>query len=159
MPSGAFARLAGLVGMAGSVDDEHWRWRVYQAACDRPDARDLLLEATLAEPDGLLAVGIAYAMVEREGCDDAPSWVDAVPPPDRDRVAARAADVARLRTVQRPGTAASDDEVASWSDWLQRRVASTSASTDVLRALELEGRYRRIRGAARERLTVLSREP
>ncbi|WP_141372239.1 hypothetical protein [Cellulomonas cellasea] len=150
----ALAELLRLVRRDGEIDprDEHDRWAVYQAALARADVAGPLLAATVAEPEPALAVGVAFAMLERLPAVEAEPWVRAVPEPEREKVRARAGDLAVLRGRTPVDAGAAEPEVAAWSDWLQRRLAAESHSAAVLVLLEAHGRTRRVRGLARERL-------
>ncbi|MBB2924862.1 hypothetical protein [Cellulomonas cellasea] len=150
----AFAELVRLLGRDGTIDprDEHERWAVYQAALARGDLLGPLLAATVAEPEPALAVGVAFAMLERLPAGEAEPWVRAVPEPEREKVRTRATDLAVLHGRTPADAAAAEREVAAWSDWLQWRLAAESHSAAVLTLLEAHGRTRRVRGLARERL-------
>ena len=134
--------------------DEHQRWGVYRQALTRPDLVPQLLAATTDEPDGAIAVGVVFEMLERLDPDEAAPWIDAVPASHRDKVLDRARDLGVLRACVPPDSAASSDAVDSWSDWLQRRLVHDTASRDVLVLLEAHGRTRRVRGRARSRLAA-----
>lgn len=140
---------------AADVNDEHWRWHVYQAAIASPTHWDLLLEATGAEPE--IPLPVVLEMLERVTDADASRWVAALGDRDRDRAfaQARATDVATSQRFASTDATTSDAVVQGWSDWLQRRVAHRTESPEVLRVLEEHGRTRRVRGAAREGLIAL----
>lgn len=158
--SPALAELVRLLGRDGETDlrDEHGRWAVYQAAPARADVAGPLLAATVAEPEPALAVGVAFAMLERLPAGEAEPWVRAVPEPEREKVRARAGDLAVLRGRTPVDAVAVEPEVAAWSDWLQRRLADESHSAAVLTLLAAHGRTRRVRGVARERVVRSRRE-
>ncbi|WP_454043329.1 hypothetical protein [Cellulosimicrobium sp. Marseille-Q8652] len=143
--------LADALAMTGDAADEHWRWAVYRRATEVPALRTTLLRAVEVEPDAAVAVGVAWAVLERDDAETA-RWVAAVPAPDRRRVESRAAEIAVLRGVRSLDTAPSAQDVNGWSDWLQRRVVTEVDGRRVLAALAEHGRTRRVRGAARERL-------
>ncbi|RYV49361.1 hypothetical protein [Pengzhenrongella frigida] len=153
----ALDRLAGAVQMKGDAGDEHWRWSVYRAVFERAELREQLLDAALEEEDPALSVGVAFEMLEREPGSAAATWVGVAPTNDRDRVLARARDVATLRDHQTSDARASAEEVGRWSDWLQRRAAESTSSIAVQEALESDGRTRRIRGGAKNRLQASQR--
>ncbi len=134
--------------------DEHQRWDVYRQALARPGLEPQLLATTANEPDGAIAVGVVFEMLERLDPDAAAPWIEAVPASHRDKVLTRAGDLAILRACVPPDAAASSDAVDSWSDWLQRRLVDDTASLGVLALLEVHGRTRRVRGRARSRLAA-----
>jgi hypothetical protein len=159
-PGGPFARLAQALGMtdpAADVNDEHWRWHVYQEAIASAAHWELLLEATEAEPE--IPLPVVLEMLERVADADAPRWVAALGDRDPARAfaQARAADMATSRRLAVTDATTSDAVVQGWSDWLQRRVAHHTESAEVLRVLEAHGRTRRVRGAAREGLIAIRR--
>ena len=159
-PGGPFARLAQALGMtdpAADVNDEHWRWQVYQKAIATPAHGELLLEATRAEPE--IPLPVVLEMLEHVTDADAARWVAALGDRGQDRAfaQARAADMATSRRFAVADATTSESAVQTWSDWLQRRVAHHTESADVLRVLEAHGRTRRVRGAAREGLIAIRR--
>lgn len=144
--------LAASAGVTADLSDEHARWALYLWAFDHDDSWPSLLRATQVEPDPALATGIALEMIARVPDDAAASWVAARPDAAGDLVPRRAREMAVLRHCQRASAAGRVGEVAEWSDWLQRRVSTTSPDLEVLERLRDEGRTRRVRAAAGERL-------
>lgn len=152
--SASFAELARMLDVDLDARDEHERWDVYRRALARPELEPQLLAATVSEPDGAVAVGVVFKMLERLDPDEAAPWIHAVPASYRDKAVSRARDLAILRAFVPPDAVAASEAVDTWSDWLQRRVVDETASRDVLTLLEAHGRTRRVRGRARSRLAA-----
>lgn len=150
--SAGFAELARLLGVKVDARDEHQRWDAYQQALADPDLEEHLLAATADEPDGAIAVGVVFAMLERLDPDACGPWIRAVPASHRHLVVDRADDLAVLRAGTPSDAGVPGRDVDTWSDWLQRRLVDATASRDVLALLEARGRTRRVRGRARHRL-------
>lgn len=144
--------LAASAGVTADLSDEHARWALYLWAFDHDDSWPSLLRATQVEPDPALATGIALEMIARVPDDGAANWVAACPGTAGDLVQRRARETGVLRDCQRASPARRAGEVAEWSDWLQRRTATTSPDVEVLERLRDEGRTRRVRAVAGERL-------
>lgn len=134
--------------------DEHQRWEVYQHALTRPGLEPQLLAATTREPDGAIAVGVVFEMLERLDPDETAPWIEAVPASHRDKVLNRARELVILRACVPPDAVAASEAADTWSDWLQRRLVDDTASRDVLTLLQTHGRTRRVRGRARSRLAA-----
>lgn len=152
--SASFTELARILDLNVDARDEHQRWDAYRQALTRPDLLQQLLAATTDEPDGAIAVGVVFEMLERLDPDEAAPWIEAVPAPHRDKVLNRAHDLAILRACVSPDAVAVSEAADTWSDWLQRRLVDDTASRDVLTLLETHGRTRRVRGRARSRLAA-----
>lgn len=152
--SAGLAELAHILDGDVEARDEHQRWDVCRQVLTRPGLEPQLLAATADEPDGAIAVGVVFEMLERLDPNEAAPWIEAVPASHRDKVLNRAGDLAILRACVPPDATAASDAVDSWSDWLQRRLVDDTASPDVLALLEVHGRTRRVRGRARSRLAA-----
>lgn len=150
--AGAVGIVALRANAAGDLGDEHVRWAVYRWAFDHDETWEDLLEATRVDPDTTLAAGVVLEMLTRVPTSAAGSWIAACPGEARALAAGRARDVEILRRCQRESGARGSAPASEWSDWLQRRVASTSPDPRVLALLAEEGRTRKVRVAARERL-------
>lgn len=150
--SAAFVALAEMVGRAGEGHpaDEHGRWEVYSVAIGEPRTWEALWAAVRFEPE--LGTAAVLPMLERVPTVEHAHWLAALPEDQRDFAAARASDVATLRSLVGEDASAAAGDVDAWSDWLQRRLASDTGSASVLAVLEAHARTRRVRGLARERL-------
>lgn len=150
--TGALGALARALGTVHDDADPDASRALLAAAVCRPYLDPLLLRAVAEEPDLRVAVGTAVSVLERGGTPDPGAWADAVPAPGRERVRERARDVATLLAHCAPDAAATPEDVATWSDWLQHRLVGRTPSHDVLRRLEAHGRERSVRRSARARL-------
>ncbi|MFI2235840.1 hypothetical protein [Streptomyces chrestomyceticus] len=135
--------------------DGHTRWALHRTAIEHQAALPALLRAVKAERDASVASGVVGDVLEHLPPQERPIWVEALAPSVRGFSARRAHELAVLESI-RGGTfmgATDPDIIESWSDWLQRRIA-TDVTTDqnVLRALAARGRTKRIRHLARETL-------
>lgn len=139
----------------GPWDDEHDRWELYRDALDqgRIDPLRRLLEV---EPDRHVAASVVLSVLEDAPDGDLDGWAHAVGPEARALVVTRVAEIRTERALEE-GLPLGDAAAASWSDRLQRVLAASSARPDVLEALAVEGRTRRVRGRAQHRLGELRR--
>lgn len=144
------------VGPPGSDEDEHWRWWVYSSAVEDPTTWSALLRLVSEEPDPHVAESVVLLMVERVDPTTATEWVDLLPAEHQGLPRARLRDVV-LRDRVLAGDHVAVDEISGWTRWLQREVAGSSESQEVLSVLEASGATRRIRGLARERMIALRR--
>lgn len=144
------------VGPPRPDEDEHWRWWVYSSAVEDPTTWSALLRLVSEEPDPHVAESVVLLMVERVDPTTATEWVDLLPAEHQGFPRARLRDVV-LRDHVLAGGHVAVDEVPGWTGWLQREVAGSSESQDVLSVLEASGATRRIRGLARERMIALRR--
>ncbi len=109
-----------------TLSSGHERWRIYQRAMEMPQAWADLLAAIASDPDRGVAAGVAVPLLER------------VPPQMRDAVVATLADgnghdyaAARSRELGileslsdgRYDVGNVREDLDSWSNWLQLRVA------------------------------------
>ncbi|WP_309632545.1 hypothetical protein [Nocardioides zeae] len=153
--------LARRLGASASVvdrlaTDEHARWAMLSEALGDIALHPLVLAATRAEPDSMMAASVVMSALEVVAPAERVSWVAALPAEERAHAARRADDLGMLDRVLAGVT--SPDEVASLPDrtpWLQLRVAGTARDPAVLDLLESRGTTRRVRGAARQRLIDL----
>jgi hypothetical protein len=155
-PSPELAALAARkgVGTPGPDDDEHWRWWVYSSAVEDPTTWPVLLRLVSQEPDPHLAASVVLLMIERVDARSAMEWVDLLPTDFQSFPRARLRDV-MVRDGVLAGRQVAVDDVSGWTRWLQREVAGSSESLEVLSVLEASGATRRIRGLARERMIAL----
>lgn len=144
--------LASRADARADLGDEHERLALYRWAFDHDDAWARLLEATRAEQDDTVATSVVFEMLTRVPSEAAETWIAASPSTARSLVARRADDIEILRDHQVGSRVRRSAPAAEWSDWLQRRVAATSPDTEVLEQLHSEGRTRRVRSAAGQRL-------
>ncbi|MBB2925474.1 hypothetical protein [Cellulomonas cellasea] len=152
-PTGeAFAALARALDVELDAEEPSWRSRAYGWARSRPDLEPALLAAVAEEPDLRVAVSAAMRTLERIPAERAAAWVDAVPEGGQRRVRERARDVAVLRRCTPADAVVTPEEVATWSDWVQRELVRRSAAPEVLRRLEAHTRIRYVRADARARL-------
>lgn len=131
--------------------DEHDRAALYHRSFDAPGARGLLLAAALEEPVPSIRSWIGVQMIERVPPGELEHWLRVADDPYAER---RALEVARLRDLASAPFDAS--EIEGWSDWLQRRAVVETHRPDVLEALALHGRSKKVRATAKEFLEVLT---
>ncbi|MBB6571630.1 hypothetical protein HPO96_28905 [Kribbella sandramycini] len=147
-----------LVGFAPAEDvdltDEHVRWAICQRALVEPSAHPALRPALVAEPDQSLATSTVLVLFEQLPPGERDSWIAVVPSSGRAFLTRRSAELATA-DVHRTGSPPAD--VSGWSDWLLRRVASTSTREETPVKLAAEARTRRARNLAAERLKALRR--
>lgn len=150
----ALLQLARRVGRENvDAEDEHERWAVFRAAIDGGCSPSEILAAVTVEPDVVgVATSVILEMLERVPPGEMAAWTQVIPDGDaRDLLERRAAEVVVLRQVlTEPGRGVQD--VSTWSDWLQRRVAVECTDQAVLQVLTTSGRTKRVRGQAGERL-------
>lgn len=128
--------------------DEHDRADLYRRSFDVIGARGLLLEAAVEEPVPSMQSWIGVQMIERVPTADFAHWLRLADDP---YAARRAREVARLRDLVASAPFDSS-EIEAWSDWLQRRAAVEAHRHDVLEALALHGRSKKVRAIAQESL-------
>ncbi|MCC2323453.1 hypothetical protein [Cellulomonas xiejunii] len=134
--------------------DEHDRWHVYQAAVALCALGPSLREALASEPDEGVATSVVLLAFDRDPVREHRAWwVDALPADRRAFVARRADDLAVLEGV-RDGSLTDVPDVTAWTHWLQRASAEQSTVPDVLEELARDGRTRKIRNIAAERLRI-----
>ncbi|MFI0937539.1 hypothetical protein [Streptomyces sp. NPDC021020] len=151
--------LASRTGLrAGDADNEHDRWRLYKAALGQAENFGLLFEVIWFEPDQNVALSVLMPVLERLPEAERPRWIAQLRWEYSREFAWRyARDVALLESAALTPLLADDDVQESWSDWLQVRLAESSAEPAVLRRLGERGRTKRIRGYASRRLAALDR--
>lgn len=140
-------------------DDEHHRWHLYQQALPEPRLRHHLRAALGREPDRGVATGVVLLAFD---LDPTPArraeWVASVYGEARDFVALRARELLVLEAVQHSGVV-EDDDVTGWTHWLQREAAEQATVRWVLEKLAAEGRTRKVRNIATERLRMWRDRP
>lgn len=159
------AELADIVrGIAASLgippedlDSDHGRWRLYERAIDDSVASELLLRAVALETDRALAVSVVLRMLELVPDDRHSAWIDQLAPDNRAYSVRRAAEIRLLRRVLSDGLDIQEaaSSLDSWSDWLQRRLATVVDDTQLLSLISARGRTQRVRNAAAERTEKL----
>ena len=103
--------------------DEHVRWQVYKYALQgKGSALETLLKIVSIETDSPVAIGIVLEIIENE-IDNPDRWIKALPPNDRRLPLVRARETKIMRSLMRGEITQFD--VDDWSDWLQRKIAST----------------------------------
>ncbi|MFI2429101.1 hypothetical protein ACH5A7_34285 [Streptomyces sp. NPDC018955] len=135
------------------LSSEHARWEVYLRAMDSPAEWDLLREIVGLEPDPSVATSVVLRMLERVPDAERLAWAERLAVEGK-----RALAVLRVRELRiLEADSPAGDEVAEWSDWLQRAAAEKSASVRVLESLSRSGRTKRVRNLSAERLRALRR--
>jgi hypothetical protein len=150
----ALRMLAGHSGIAvgASIEDEHFRWEIYRSAISNTSAHSLLASTLALDPDPILVQSVVLAVLERVETNERQRWIDLVKEERRREYAvvrARELDILDRKAI---GLPPSDRDVTRWTDWLQLRLAETDTDDEVLEALALHGRTRRIRHKASEGL-------
>ncbi|MFD8035516.1 hypothetical protein ACFV3F_43720 [Streptomyces sp. NPDC059717] len=153
------AALAARLGAdPGDPSDEHDRWAVYREALDDPAHLPDLFDVVALEPLDSISLGIVLHLLGSLPPSERPSWIDRLGT-DRSRAYAtrRAREVAVLQADS--VTALLDDPSVqdSWSDWLQLGLADSSDEPAVLHRLATEGRTKRVRRLASERIRTIER--
>jgi hypothetical protein len=134
--------------------DEHDRWHVYQAAVALCALGPSLREALASEPDEGVATSVVLLAFDRDPVrEHRARWVDALSADRRAFVARRADDLSVLEGVC-DGSLTDVPDVTAWTHWLQRTSAEQSTVPDVLEQLARDGRTRKIRNIAAERLRI-----
>ncbi|KUJ41139.1 hypothetical protein AB0N87_09415 [Streptomyces sp. NPDC093228] len=151
------AVLAGRLGVdPGDPSDEHDRWAVYRDALDDPAHLPDLFDVVALEPLDSISLGIVLHLLGGLPPSERPSWIDRL---GNDRSRAYATCRAReLAVLQGDSVTALLDDPSvqdSWSDWLQLGLAGSSDERAVLHRLATEGRTKRIRRLASERIRTI----
>ncbi|MFI6344310.1 hypothetical protein [Streptomyces sp. NPDC050560] len=169
--------LGGLLGGAGIIDidvddavrDEHMRYRAYRrivtvAAAARSRAGDRALVAVLLrEPAEMVAKSAVVDLVDRVAmkattASEFRQWSAGILP-ELDRLRAEGHREFIHRRVRdwlcylsvRAGELPTPEELADVTDWMQRTLADTSASPQLLALIAEYGRTRKIRNVAGNR--------
>ncbi|KZM76908.1 hypothetical protein A0J59_19365 [Cellulosimicrobium sp. I38E] len=129
---------------------------MYSSAVEDPTTWTVLFRLVSQESDPHLAESVVLLMIERVDAGSAMEWVDLLPADFQGLPRARLRDV-MVRDGVLAGRHVAVDDVSGWTRWLQREVAGSSESQEVLSVLEASGATRRIRGLARERMIALRR--
>ncbi|TFV33510.1 hypothetical protein E4K10_35565 [Streptomyces sp. T1317-0309] len=152
------AVLAGRLGAdPGDPSDEHDRWAVYREALDDPAICRICSTSWPSSPS-TASPSASSCTYRQSPPSERPSWIDRLGT-DRSRAYAtrRAREVAVLQGDS--VTALLDDPSVqdSWSDWLQLGLADSSDEPAVLHRLATEGRTKRVRRLASERIRTIER--
>ena len=150
--------IAARVGITPTdVQDEHERWKVYLPAIDSADCGEMLLSAVGLEPDPSVALGIVLRKIEWISDHDRQAWIDRLPVQKQREYASRRASELKVLETRPLAPLLHEGIDESWSDWLQLRLAEFSPEREVASWLSQNGKTKRIRRIALERLKVLSR--
>jgi hypothetical protein len=148
--------LAARVGLTVTgVQDEHARWRVYAPAADAEECADLLFEAVALEPDPNVALSVVLRKLEVLPHADRQRWIDRLGQDEQRECAARRAEDLRVLEDRPLAPSLREGIEREWSDWLQLRLAEFSPERDVVSRLSQDGRTKRIRRLAADRLKRL----
>lgn len=128
--------------------DEHQRAELYGRAVVDPRMHDLLYAAIQHEPEPSIAGWVVCGGVEHGDPAGDARWLALEAAGSQER---RIRDLLVLRAVL-GGAAVGDDDVDTWPDWLQRRLAAMTDRPDVLALLAERGRSKRVRLTARDRV-------
>ncbi|MBL0885432.1 hypothetical protein [Myceligenerans indicum] len=155
----AINRLAQNVDADKALEDEHARWRLYEAAARSAQKMPIIYQALRFEGNELLLSATVIHILPLVVDDERADWVDLLPQGrSRDYAARRATElhILEARTaVDSP--VASREEINNWSQWLQLRIAERSENTDLLSELSEVGTTKRIRHEARQRVRSLTK--
>jgi hypothetical protein len=153
---GRLAELTGLLGLAPiDVESGHERWGVYRASIQVPVSWQLLGDAVQREPDTAIALSVVLAMLEKLPMEQRDEWVERLPSEKEMGYARqRSQELRVLAGLSGDGGIASADVRfdASWSVWLQLRLAEAVTNESLLVQLSQRGATRRVRNAAVSRL-------
>lgn len=139
-------------------ENEHDRWDLYQEALREPALERHLRDAIGRESDRGVSTSVVLLAFDREPAPERRErWVAALAPEARDVVARRARELVVLEAA-RDGSLLEDD-VTGWTHWLQRSAAEQATVRWVLETLAAEGRTRKIRNVATERLRIWRDRP
>jgi len=154
-PTDPLTELAELTAMSdANTANEHVRWAIYQRALDIPSAYRALRLAITKEPDHSVATAVVLAVLERVDPGDRPSWITALRPRARAFPTRRSEELA-VAEAHRSGPPPAD--ISTWSDWLLRRVATSTTTEATLTKLAAEARTKRVRNLAAQRLATIRR--
>jgi hypothetical protein len=152
----ALERIAALLDdHVGDASSGHERWRFYRRAIDLPGSWTDLLNAIKYEPDPSIASAVVVQLLERVPAEMRPTVVDVLGDgKEHDFVAARSRELEILESLL---ASAYDAQIvhsrfASWSTWLQLRVAAEVGDQRILGQLAQSGRTKRVRSVAARRL-------
>ncbi|WP_405061621.1 hypothetical protein OG474_08210 [Kribbella sp. NBC_01505] len=149
--------LAEFAEMPGAeITDEHVRWAIYQHAIQNPEVHRELRIAVTKEPVHSLAAAVVTALFDHVPPSDRPSWIRALPRRMRGFPTRRAEEMA---VVEAHISGPPPIDISTWSDWLLRRVAESTATEATLTKLTTEARTKRSRNLATQRLTTLRQPP
>lgn len=151
--AGVLRELAALAGDPGEVfEDEHDRWRLYQSAAEVPSARLQLMSAIAAEPVPTVASAAVVMLLDQTERQQRGHLIGLLDPAVREFPEKRARELNVLESRCEAGDAVSihPNEIETWSDWLQFKVADSCRDPHVLGLLAEHGRTRRIRRSARQ---------
>jgi hypothetical protein len=136
----------------------HERWAVYRAAMEDPNSWRLLGEAVQLEPDAAMAMSVVLTMLEKLPAERRGEWVDKLSSDKDLTYARRRSQELRVLDGLSGGVPALSDGIqfdASWSVWLQLRLAEAATDESLLLQLSELGVTKRVRNAAISRLRVL----
>ncbi|MFZ3468425.1 hypothetical protein ACODT3_35095 [Streptomyces sp. 4.24] len=143
------------------VPSEHWRYARHleslAAASGEPGEAEVVA-AVLRDPDPVMAESAVVTHLDRRAVrlladDSFPAWAQAMGAAlgGRTFAARRLREWTLLKAVTR-GEPWSREELLESSDWCQRTASQSLHAEEALRLLAAEGRTRRVRNAAAQRL-------
>jgi hypothetical protein len=138
----------------GDLDDEHERWRLFELAVRRRVGFDLLFRAIPLERDQVMAASVVIRALEMLPDREHAGWINQLAPHHRQYSHNRSAEVAVVRRARGGGYGAEQlaARLDGWSDWVQRRLVLEVDDTASLAVFAQQGRTRKVRNAAAERL-------
>ncbi|MEU6310671.1 hypothetical protein [Streptomyces sp. NPDC047014] len=134
--------------------DGHARWDIYRRISLKAGAVDNLRRAVEIEPDAPIASAIVVMMLEHLDPSTRAEWVEMLHPSVRPFSAVRARELETLESLSAPSVPRVDKTaLEGWSDWLQLRIVESVTDRRILSTMAEQGRTKRIRRVAAERLT------
>ncbi|MEU7909141.1 hypothetical protein [Actinoplanes sp. NPDC049118] len=134
------------------TDDEHQRWTLYQRAIGCEACHPQLLAAVLLDPDDVLVAAVVTQMMEWVEAPGRERWIASVRTEKDRRYASRRAGEVDILRLQGAIPNLDRELLATWTDWLQIRLAETTTVVGTLDQLARHGRTKRIRRTAAQRL-------
>jgi hypothetical protein len=153
-------RIAGALGAPlPDAGTDHDRWRLYERAIESSASLDLLRQAVALEEDRTLATSVVLRILERAADDQQDDWIAQLTPENREYCKKRAAEIRILRRARQGALSAGEiaSQMGDWTDWLQRRLVDGLSDGDSLAILSSQGKTKRVRNAATERLRALAK--
>jgi hypothetical protein len=164
------ASLKALVGhdfdVAAVARDAHRRFTLYQEAIDGISAEQatVLLAITLADPDAAMGTSSALALLDHLAATlpipETRDWIDRnnVHLSDGESVSRRSREWLVFFDVS-AGKRLEASELATHSDWLQRKLSEGATAAEDIELIAVNGRTSRVRRTARRRLGMTRTRP
>ncbi|GHJ45656.1 hypothetical protein Cs7R123_29980 [Catellatospora sp. TT07R-123] len=150
--------IANALGVPQSdVEADHGRWHLYERVIESSNHLDLLRKAVALEEDTTLATSVVLRMLELVTDDQQDDWIVQLAPNNRAYSQRRAGEIRILRRA-RVGAVYPEEiasQVGDWTDWLQLRLVENLGNRASLAILSDQGRTKRIRNSAAQRLRAL----